>query len=575
MKRLLLLPILLIFFSCTVKEKEQKEDGVLTEIAYSDTQLTGIAISKDGRMFVNFPTWSDNIQMSVGEVIDNEVVPYPNEKWNSHQGKKHQFVCVQSVVVDDKDRLWVLDPANPKFEGVIEEKVRLYQFDLKSDKMVKEYSFPKEFIEKDSYLNDFRIDTDKEIVYITDSGIGGILVLNLKTGEVRKPLKDHFSVKAEADYLKFPNGVWNNKVNSDGIALSPDKSTLYYAALVGHTLYKIPTRALFQSDDEQVVSSMVETVCAIRATDGMMFDNNGNLYLGGLERNQICVLDNQGKYYPLVTDEKIKWADSFAKDAEGNMYFTTSQINTPEWDRGKFHVYRINVKPTEQLPKRRVLIALTNHGTLGDSTGDATGYYLSEVAHAYYAFTNAGYYVDFVSPMGGQSPVDGYDLTDPENKQFVEDKVAQQNINNALTPDQVNVIDYEAIYYAGGHGVMWDLPDAELLSELTSQLYDIGAVVGAVCHGPAGLVNIKLADGSYLVDGKKVNGFTNEEEKAINKEEIVPFLLEDKLKERGGIFEEGPKWESKVVVDKRLVTGQNPASAKGVAEAMIQLLQGN
>ena len=220
----------------------------------------------------------------------------------------------------------------------------------------------------------------------------------------------------------------------------------------------------------------------------------------------------------------------------------------------------------------KILMVITSHGTLGQS-GEPTGYYLSEVSHAYYVFTGAGYEVDFVSPKGGESPVDGYDMEDPENKRFVNDQKAQQKISNALTPDEVDILAYQAIYYAGGHGTRWDLPDNEALASITAHSYESGGVVGAVCHGPAGLVNVKLSDGSYLVDGKTVSAFTNEEEVASGKDKYVPFMLETKLENRGAKHVESDNWQKKVVADGRLVTGQNPASAKGVAENIVELLK--
>ena len=221
----------------------------------------------------------------------------------------------------------------------------------------------------------------------------------------------------------------------------------------------------------------------------------------------------------------------------------------------------------------KILMVITSHGTLGEDKGEPTGYYLSEVSHAYYVFTEAGYEVDFVSPEGGKSPVDGYDLEDEDNKRFVNDETAQRKINNAMTPSAVNESEYAAVYYAGGHGTMWDLPDNEALASITAQSYESGGVVGAVCHGPAGLVNVKLSDGSYLVDGKTVSAFTNEEEVASGKDKYVPFMLETKLENRGANHVESDNWQKKVVADGRLVTGQNPASAKGVAENIVELLK--
>ncbi len=222
--------------------------------------------------------------------------------------------------------------------------------------------------------------------------------------------------------------------------------------------------------------------------------------------------------------------------------------------------------------QKKVLFVVTSHDKKG-STGQPTGYYLAEVAHPWVVLTKAGYSIDYVSPKGGQPPVDGYNLTDPINKAFVDDATAQAGINASLTPAQVRPDDYAAILYAGGHGTMWDFADNADLARIAARIYENGGAVAAVCHGPAGLVNIKLSDGTYLVAGKRVSTFTNEEEVAVKLDTVVPFLLESKLIERGATIEKAGLWQPKVVTDGRLITGQNPASATGVAEELLTVLQ--
>ncbi len=232
-----------------------------------------------------------------------------------------------------------------------------------------------------------------------------------------------------------------------------------------------------------------------------------------------------------------------------------------------------HISLNKQSMKNKILFVVTSHDTKG-TTGEKTGYYLGEVSHPWEVLINAGYEIDFVSPKGGNPPVDGFDLTDPINKKFWENKHYQQKITNSLTPNQVNAADYAAIYYAGGHGAMWDLPQNKTIDAISANIYENNGVVAAVCHGPAGIVNIQLSNGEYLVKGKKVNGFTNEEEALVKLTNVVPFLLEDKLKSHGGIYEKSEPWQQHVTVDTRLVTGQNPQSAKAVGEAMVQLLKG-
>jgi putative intracellular protease/amidase len=221
---------------------------------------------------------------------------------------------------------------------------------------------------------------------------------------------------------------------------------------------------------------------------------------------------------------------------------------------------------------KKVLFVVTSHDKKGN-TGQPTGYYLSEVAHPWDVLHNAGYEIDFVSPKGGKAPVDGFNLEDSINKKFWDDTKYRTKIENTMKPSQVKTEDYAAIHYAGGHGTMWDFADNVELTIIAKKIYENNGVVSAVCHGPAGLINIKLSNGKYLVDGKKINAFTNEEETAVGLEKVVPYLLESKLIERGAKFEKSGLWQNHVTIDQRVVTGQNPASAKSVGEATLAELK--
>ncbi len=235
-------------------------------------------------------------------------------------------------------------------------------------------------------------------------------------------------------------------------------------------------------------------------------------------------------------------------------------------------IFSSNNEATAQTKKtskmKKVLFVVTSHDKKG-STGQATGYYLSEVSHPWEVLHNVGYEIDFVSPQGGKAPVDGFNLEDPTNKQFWNDLKYRNKIENTMKPSEVKAEDYVAIHYAGGHGTMWDFADNAELATIAAKIYESNGVVSAVCHGPAGLVNIKLSNGKYLVDGKKINAFTNEEETAVKMEAVVPYMLETALVEHGAIFEKSGLWQPHVTVDQRLVTGQNPQSAKGVGEATL------
>lgn len=219
----------------------------------------------------------------------------------------------------------------------------------------------------------------------------------------------------------------------------------------------------------------------------------------------------------------------------------------------------------------RVLFVLTSHDLLGN-TGKETGFYLPEVTHPYYVFEQAGIEVEFVSPKGGKAPMIGVDLQDPLNQAFLDDPKKVAQVENTLIPSEIEPTRYDAIFYAGGHGTMWDFPNQDDLAQIAATIYEHGGIVGAVCHGPAGLVNIKLSDGRYLVTGKRVASFTNEEEVAVSLETVVPFLLESTLIDRGATHTKAANFQEHVEVSDRLVTGQNPASAAGVAEQMVNLL---
>jgi len=221
---------------------------------------------------------------------------------------------------------------------------------------------------------------------------------------------------------------------------------------------------------------------------------------------------------------------------------------------------------------QKALFVLTSHSVKG-GTGKPTGWYLSEASHPWKALKDTGVAVDFVSPQGGESPVDGFDLRDPINREFWEDPVVQAKLKRTLRPEEVRPGDYDAIHFVGGHGTMWDFPEDEGLAVLAAAIHAQGGIVAAVCHGPAGLVKVKGANGKYLVDGKRIACFTNEEEKMVGLQEVVPFLLADKLRERGAIPVPSAPWSENVVVDGRLMTGQNPQSAGSLGRKLAEALQ--
>lgn len=221
--------------------------------------------------------------------------------------------------------------------------------------------------------------------------------------------------------------------------------------------------------------------------------------------------------------------------------------------------------------RKPILIVLTSHDTKGES-GDPTGFFLGEVTHPLAVFEAAGLPVAFASIGSGEPPVDGMDLDDETNRRYWNNGVFRAAIRSTQKLADVDPEDYSAIFFAGGHGAMWDFPDNPAVQSVTRAIYEAGGAVGAVCHGPAALVDVTLGDGRYLVDGRRVSAFTDDEERAVELDRVVPFLLASRLRERGARHEPAANWQSQVVVDGRLVTGQNPQSAAGVGEALRDLL---
>ncbi|SFE09147.1 Putative intracellular protease/amidase [Chitinophaga sp. CF118] len=226
-----------------------------------------------------------------------------------------------------------------------------------------------------------------------------------------------------------------------------------------------------------------------------------------------------------------------------------------------------------QSPKK-VLIVVTSFSDLKD--GGKTGLWLEEFTTPYYLLTEKGVQLTIASPKGGKAPIDPRSTSDnfltPSAKKFLGDAAAQERLNNTVALSTVNAKDYDAIFYPGGHGPMWDLPQNAYSIKLIQSFYEAGKPVALVCHAPAALKNVKDKKGEYLIKGKTVAGFTNSEEQAAQTVGIVPFLLEDMLKERGAKYEKGADWSAFAVQDGLLITGQNPASAQLVAEKLIKVL---
>ena len=220
---------------------------------------------------------------------------------------------------------------------------------------------------------------------------------------------------------------------------------------------------------------------------------------------------------------------------------------------------------------KRALIVVSSNDRLGD-TGKKTGWYLSEVTHLYYPLVEVGYTVDFASPKGGAAPMDesSRKLDDADNKRFLEDAAVMERIRSTIPLAKIDPERYDVVHFAGGHGVMWDFPEDRELQRVAAGIYEHGGIVAAVCHGPAALVDVTLSDGTYLVAGQDVSAFTNAEEEAVGLTQVVPFALQSKLESRGARFHPGANWASQVSVSGRLITGQNPQSARALAAKIVE-----
>lgn len=223
----------------------------------------------------------------------------------------------------------------------------------------------------------------------------------------------------------------------------------------------------------------------------------------------------------------------------------------------------------------KILMVLTSHDKLGD-TGKKTGFWLEEFAAPYYVLKDAGAEITLASPMGGQPPLDPKsdepDAQTEATDRFKADQTAQQLLASTTPLSHIDPDDFDAVFYPGGHGPLWDLAEDANSIALIEAFAARNRPIGAVCHAPGVLRHVKGRDGQPLVKGRKVTGFTNSEEEAVGLTDVVPFLVEDMLQERGGQYEKGADWSVHVVTDGKLVTGQNPASSEAAAKALLKLL---
>ena len=224
----------------------------------------------------------------------------------------------------------------------------------------------------------------------------------------------------------------------------------------------------------------------------------------------------------------------------------------------------------------KIVIILTSHDQLGD-TGRKTGFWLEELAAPYYVFKEAGFDITLASPKGGQPPLDPKsnepDFQTDDTRRFETDAEANKALANTVKLADISADDFDTVFYPGGHGPMWDLAESSDSAALIESFLASSKPVALVCHAPGVLRHVKTPDGRPLVEGKKVTGFTNSEEEAVGLTKVVPFLVEDELQAKGGIYSKGPDWGSYILQDGLLITGQNPASSAAAAQRLVEELK--
>jgi sugar lactone lactonase YvrE len=258
-----------------------------------------------------------------------------------HAGQ--QFVCVQSVVVDSNDALWVLDPAAPLLATVVPGGPKLVKINLKTNQVERVYAFGADAVKPNTYLNDIRFDLAKNTAYVTDSGVGGIIVVDLKSGKARRLLDGDKSVLTEPGVQVVVDGKQllrygkPPQFQSDSIELSPDGAYLYYKAITANTLYRIETSVLRDpSKSPAQVAAAVDMVAKVFPTDGLWMDKKGNLYLSDVDHNAVVRRTPDGNTETLVTDPRLQWPDTFSEGPDGSIYITASHINeSPTFNEGK------------------------------------------------------------------------------------------------------------------------------------------------------------------------------------------------------------------------------------------------
>jgi sugar lactone lactonase YvrE len=292
--------------------------------------------------------------VSVGEIrIGGKIWPCPNEEWNAWApavDPATHFICVQSVYVDRNDFLWVLDPASAYMRGVVPGGAKLVKIDIRKNEVVQQIDFDETIAPPASYLNDVRVDAQRNVAYITDSGLGALVVVDLATGKSRRVLAGHSSTKSENITLRVDGKEWlmggrAPEIHVDGLALDPAGDYLYYHALTARNLYRIGTQYLRDAAlTEPELAARVESLGTTGAADGIEFGPDGYLYLTGIEDRTIRVFASIGNTETVIRDPRLVWPDSFARGPGRYLHVTASQINLGADSKPPYKLFRFKLE---------------------------------------------------------------------------------------------------------------------------------------------------------------------------------------------------------------------------------------
>lgn len=332
-----------------VSQSADTGGATLQVVARFEHQVTGVTASRDGRVFVNFPRWSEDAPVSVAEVLqDGSIRAFPDDRWNEWRNARKDelsardhWVCVQSVVADRQGNVWVLDAAAPAQGALVPMGPKLVKIDLKANQAVMTVAFDETIAPQGSYLNDVRFSPDGRYAFITDSGAKGALVIaDLTTGRARRVLDGDPRTQPEKDVLVKADGKVLRRTDgravefaADGIALSPDGATLYWQAIKGRTLYSVPTAALTDASlSAQQLAGRVLVAGENGPADGLLIGRDGKMYVTAPEENAVKVRSSvTDPLRMLVQDARLRWPDTLSEAPDGSVYVTSSRIQDMNW----------------------------------------------------------------------------------------------------------------------------------------------------------------------------------------------------------------------------------------------------